>query len=147
MNLIEQLQSDVARHQRQLEEELERLKAAQAETRQVLRSVVKYAAKLGKQHPNGEAALPLGDPDEPPEVAEIDDRFVCPDGELDKIVPEEFDDEPEDSSVESVAAYQARRSASWEDSKDAADAAEAGAMTAEVQAKARRHKAKSIAEE
>jgi hypothetical protein len=75
VNLIEQLQTDVARHQRQLEERLAELKAEMVETRKVLTSVAKYRARLGKQHPNGEAALPLVPPDDEEEEAtdEADD--------------------------------------------------------------------------
>ncbi len=77
MNLIEQLQNDVSQHQRRCEERLVQLAEEQKETRKVLRSIKAYSAKLGKQHGNDEAALPLGDPDEPgvPEMSqeEIDE--------------------------------------------------------------------------
>lgn len=67
MNLIEQLQSDVASHLRQLEHQEARLEAELIETRKAIRSAKSYQAKLLKQHPNGEAVLPLADPDEEPE--------------------------------------------------------------------------------
>jgi hypothetical protein len=75
VNLIEQLQTDVARHQRQLEERLAELKVEMVETRKVLTSVAKYRARLDKQHPNDEAALPLAPPDDEEEEAtdEVDD--------------------------------------------------------------------------
>jgi hypothetical protein len=97
VNLIEQLQTDVARHQRQLEERLAELKAEMVETRKVLTSVAKYRAKLGKQHPNGEAALPLVPPDDEEEEAtdEVDDADAMHAahpvvGALEPLVPEEW---------------------------------------------------------
>ncbi len=105
MNLIEQLQTDVARHQRQLEERLAELKAETLETRKVLASVTRYHEKLLKQHPNGEAVLPLADPDE-------DDEWEANKAdELTEMLADTSDDAPPPSDDElTIEEYQAQRS-------------------------------------
>lgn len=123
MNLIEQLQTDVARHQRQLEERLKQLAEEQAETKKVLRSVVAYRAKLEKQHPNGEATLPLGDPDEEPAEAKVDDE-----------VPFYGYDEPDEPEEPTVEEYQA--------SREPARVTPESLMAGERSERARRRKAK-----
>ena len=131
MNLIAQLQADVARHQSQLEARLAELKAEIVETRKVLASVIKYREKLARQHPNGETVLPLTDPEEEPDIEPFDaDKTFGPTEE--PLVPDEWhpgyevppeaEEEPEADALATaweptVEEYQAQRAKPVEPAK------------------------------
>ncbi len=132
-NIIESLITDIRHHEQSLLDRLAENKREEARLRKLLQEVRRHRKRLERDHPGGEAVLP------PEEAEELDDE-------------EEPEPRPSyygEPTPENELPEEPDNTVSWEDSKDAADQAEASLMIEEAKAKARtseRHRRKAKAD-
>ena len=85
-NIIESLIADIRHHEQSLIDRLAENKREEARLRKLLQEVRRHRKRLERDHPGGEAVLPLGEPEE-------DDED--PDSEPEPTTLQEFDEEPQ----------------------------------------------------
>jgi hypothetical protein len=154
MNIIQQLIADVRKHERFLEERDVQLKDELRQNRKTLKEVARHRERLERDHPNGEAALPLAPPDDE-EEEEATDEAPEPESpaEAEPLVPGEwspgYEVPEEDAAIDDSPMSPSEEEQYAQDLAVAEEAAKPWkpADTVESEKPIRRRKAKAAVEE
>jgi hypothetical protein len=150
MNIIQQLIADVRKHERFLEERDVQLKDELRQNRKTLKEVVRHRERLERDHPNGEAALPLAPPDDEEEEEATDEapESESP-AEAESLVPGEWSPGYEIPEEPAEALYQSPEEPFNPEPEATADAMakDWAPAPAESEKPIRRRKLKAAAEE